>query len=157
MVASLRPTETADTILQIDYERLWRLGMRTLLFDLDNTLAKHGSLEIPKRVDELLTALRVRGFRIGIVTNRRSKETPTEAAWARVFPTVRRAGKPSRRSFRRLLERLGSSPDEAVMIGDRFVTDVLGGNRLGLHTIRVRRPTSSDGRHRSRTRGSSRA
>jgi predicted HAD superfamily phosphohydrolase YqeG len=24
------------------------------------------------------------------------------------------------------------------MIGDRIITDVLGGNRLGMHTVRVR-------------------
>ncbi len=33
---------------------------------------------------------------------------------------------------------LGASPEQTAMIGDQMFTDVLGGNRLGLHTFMVR-------------------
>jgi len=34
--------------------------------------------------------------------------------------------------------RLGESPARAVMIGDRRLTDILGANRSGIYSIRVR-------------------
>lgn len=38
-----------------------------------------------------------------------------------------------------MLETLSSSPEHGVMIGNRYITDVMGGNRLGIYTMRVRR------------------
>ncbi len=35
--------------------------------------------------------------------------------------------------------------EETVIIGDQLLTDILGGNRLGLHTILVVPVASSDG------------
>ena len=36
-------------------------------------------------------------------------------------------------------------PDEVVVIGDQLLTDVLGGNRVGLHTILVVPVAQTDG------------
>lgn len=44
-------------------------------------------------------------------------------------------GKPSRLMFQFALERLGATPEQSAMIGDRLDTDVLGGQRAGLTTI----------------------
>lgn len=46
-------------------------------------------------------------------------------------------GKPSPLMFEMALERLGVAPEEALMIGDRLETDILGGNRAGMHTALV--------------------
>ena len=43
-----------------------------------------------------------------------------------------------------VLEMLDFSPEQAGMIGDRYITDVLEGNRLGIHIILVCRPPSSE-------------
>ncbi len=37
------------------------------------------------------------------------------------------------------------SPNEVVVVGDQLFTDVLGGNRTGLHTILVVPVASTDG------------
>ncbi len=47
-------------------------------------------------------------------------------------------GKPAAAFFNAALERLGCSPDEAVMIGDDAEADVEGALRAGLHAILVR-------------------
>ena len=39
--------------------------------------------------------------------------------------------------FQQALARLGSRPEDTVMIGDRLETDILGGQRAGLKTILV--------------------
>ncbi len=44
-------------------------------------------------------------------------------------------GKPEPGIFQQALARLGVDPAEAVMLGDRLSTDILGGQRAGLRTI----------------------
>lgn len=46
-------------------------------------------------------------------------------------------GKPNSAMFEVALERLGAEPSTTTMIGDRLETDILGGQRAGLHTIGV--------------------
>jgi haloacid dehalogenase superfamily, subfamily IA, variant 3 with third motif having DD or ED/haloacid dehalogenase superfamily, subfamily IA, variant 1 with third motif having Dx(3-4)D or Dx(3-4)E len=48
-------------------------------------------------------------------------------------------GKPSPRLFAHALERLGISADEAVMVGDKLTTDILGANGAGIVSVWVNR------------------
>jgi hypothetical protein len=132
----LRPNETVETVLDIDFEALRAQGKTALLFDWDNTLTKRRSCVLPQPSAALLSRLTDSGFRIGILTNRRARRTADGVS----FPMIYHAGKPRGRSYRSLLTQLAASEHEAVMIGDRRLTDVLGGNRVGLYTILVRRP-----------------
>ena len=136
----LRATETAATILDVDYDRLHATGKRVLLFDLDNTLGRRGMEHLPERILDFLLTLGERGFRVGVLTNRRrNAEGPAVRTLRAHVPVVHAAGKPARRGFLELLDVLEATPKDAVMIGDRRLTDVLGANRLGIHSIRVRR------------------
>jgi HAD superfamily phosphatase (TIGR01668 family) len=135
----LRPAETADTIFDVDYARLHAAGKRILLFDLDNTLGRRGMEYLPGRIVDFLVSLGARGFAVGVLTNRRrNADDPAVGVLREHVPVVHAAGKPARRGFLELLAKLGGSPADAVMIGDRRLTDVLGANRLGMHAIRVR-------------------
>jgi len=141
MIGRLRPAETVDSIFEIDYDRLAASGRRALLFDLDNTLGRRRPDRLPRRVEGLLERLSEGGFRIGVLTNRRRPAgDPVIERLAGRYDVVHTARKPSRRGYLALLERLGAVPDEAAMIGDRWLTDIFGANRLGIHSIRVRRP-----------------
>ena len=46
-------------------------------------------------------------------------------------------GKPKTAFFELAIERLGCAPDETVMVGDRYDTDILGGARAGIRTVAV--------------------
>lgn len=50
-------------------------------------------------------------------------------------PTI--IGKPEAYLFRSALDLLGTGPQETVVVGDRLDTDILGGQRAGLHTALV--------------------
>jgi HAD superfamily phosphatase (TIGR01668 family) len=134
----LRATETAETIFDVDYNKLHALGKRALLFDLDRTLGKRGLEHVSQRTIDFLLSLTERGFKVGVLTNRkRNTGVPAMHTLRKHVPVVHAAGKPARRGFLRLLLALEASPAIAVMIGDRRLTDVLGANRLGIHSIRV--------------------
>ena len=135
----IRATETADSIHDIDYDRLFREGVRTLLFDLDNTLERRGAKQLDASTPIFLDSLFEKGFRVGILTNRRrNANDPIVHSLRQIVPVVSKAGKPSRRGYRKLLALLDESPKTSVMIGDRWFTDCLGAARMGMRSIRVR-------------------
>jgi len=135
----LRPCEVAPSLSAIDFAGLFREGKRAILFDLDNTLGTRRPKSLSPDTVALLEGLEEMGFRIGILTNRRRVEDDAVMhGLARRYPVEHGAGKPWRRGFVALLARLEVPPDAAVMVGDRLLTDILGANRLGIHSIRVR-------------------
>ncbi len=141
MMKLLLPCETARSIFDIDYPRLLRDGKRVILFDLDNTLGGRRPRRLDPRVERLLDEITRMGFKIGILTNRRiGTNDPVIHSLAERYPVVIRAGKPRRRGFREILARLDAAPAEAVMVGDRRLTDIIGANRLGIYSIRIRSP-----------------
>ncbi len=135
----LRAREVASSAFQIDYERLWTLGIRALVFDLDNTLGRRGSDSLGTEALRLLDSLEARGFRVGILTNRkRGRADTVVAALAGRYAVLDVARKPSRKGFAAAIAQLGATPSTAAMIGDRRLTDILGANRSGIYSIRVR-------------------
>jgi len=70
----------------------------------------------------------------GIVPGNGAILAALEAA-SGVAPTI--IGKPERAIFELALKRLGTSPPETAVVGDRLDTDVLGGQRAGLVTILI--------------------
>lgn len=67
---------------------------------------------------------------------------PGNGAWISLFTTATGvdpiiAGKPSVDMLRVSMERMGTSLDETIMVGDRLETDILGGQRIGCATCLV--------------------
>ena len=138
IVRLFRPNETADSVFAIDYDRLWNAGKRALIFDLDKTLTPWQGETLSPAAKALLDSLTEKGFRIAILSNRNRGGSNKDFLTDVPFPVVRNAGKPRSRAFCMLLDQLKAPATEAVMIGDRWLTDVLGANRLGIHSVRVR-------------------
>ena len=135
----LKPDRTADTVFDIDYAALYKDGARALLFDLDKTLGPRKAEALPERAYRLLESLAEQGFRIGILTNRRRPKNDAVIDDLRDrHVLLHSAGKPRRRGFLSLLDRLDATPAEGVMIGDKRITDIVGANRVGIFSIRVR-------------------
>ena len=143
----LEPCETVDTVFDVDYERLRRDGKRALLFDLDNTLRPRWVPAVFPKVEDLLSDLHDTGFAIGVVTNRKYiRRDPLVRQLASTMHLAHNAKKPRRGSYLRLLAVLEATPSEAVMIGDRRFTDVLGANRLGIYSILILQPEKTPDR-----------
>ena len=137
----LRPREVAASIFDIDFARLYREGKRVVLFDLDNTLGRRWPRKLDPNVVRFLENLERTGFQVGILTNRRqSNGDQVIEHLAQNYPLLHRAGKPSKKGFLQLLKEFDASPREAVMVGDRLLTDIFGANRLEIYSVRIRRP-----------------
>lgn len=131
------PQVVADSLTEIDFEKLKALGIQGIIFDLDNTLVPWGSSEVSEIVSEWLLEVLKRGFQVAIVSNNWHSRVKRFANQFDI-PFVSRAYKPAKVGIRRALSTLGLRPAQTALVGDQLFTDILGGNRLGLYTIWVK-------------------
>ncbi|PTM59555.1 YqeG family HAD IIIA-type phosphatase [Desmospora activa] len=136
MFKRIIPDEFVESIYEIDYNALQRNGIKTIIVDLDNTLVESDRLDATPELISWLDQLRGMGFKVMIVSNNTRTRVSRFATPLRV-PWIHSARKPLSLAFKQALNRLETSPQETVMVGDQLFTDILGGNRLGLHTILV--------------------
>jgi putative hydrolase of the HAD superfamily len=129
--------------------------IKAVLFDLGDTLVKEESagdkhaaeaeLEKVPFVDEVLEQLK-RKYKLAIVTNTSvSREEDIRKALKRVqlveyFDIIVTSvdighEKPEEEIFCVALKRLDIKPEQAIMVGNRIKTDILGANRLGIRTV----------------------
>jgi HAD superfamily phosphatase (TIGR01668 family) len=136
MFERLLPHMRVNTVYEINLDVLHARGVRGIITDLDNTLvgAKE-ALATPELV-QWLDYVRSRGFQVVIVSNNNKTRVGKFAAPLHI-PYIHAARKPAGKSFRRALSVLGLPAEHTVVIGDQMLTDILGGNRMGLYTILV--------------------
>lgn len=125
------------TAYDLSPEKLRQAGIRLIMSDLDNTLARYLErtpspeiLDWKKRLDE-------QGISLLIITNNRTKKVDQYCA-ALGVPFIKKAGKPEPGSLLRVLEQMGVEKHEALMLGDQIFTDVLAASRAGISALLVR-------------------
>lgn len=139
MMRKLRPTQAVRSVLDLDLSQLLSTGKRALIFDLDNTLCPRRTRTLDATVSEYLADVQALGFQVGVLTNRRrNADDPIVKELSKLLPVVTRAGKPTRKGFIQLLKSMDARPEEAVMVGDKRWTDILGANWMGMYSIQVK-------------------
>ncbi|KIL37197.1 hypothetical protein SD71_00175 [Cohnella kolymensis] len=136
MFQRLLPDQIVNTIFDIDLVELKNSGVTGIITDLDNTLV---SAKTPLATPELvgwLDLLKDNGFKVVILSNNNLTRV-SRFAEPLGIPFIPAARKPAGRSFHRALQLMGLPPEQAVVVGDQMLTDVLGGHRAGLHAILV--------------------
>ena len=142
MFKSLYPNFEVDSAYEIDFDALYRKGIKGIIFDIDNTLEEYATKVPGKKVSDFLRKLYDLGFKIGIVSNAKPERV---AAFVAGFPKddypnvffVGKAGKPLKRGFAEISDIMGIDLKYLAMVGDQLFTDILGGNRSGCFSILV--------------------
>lgn len=131
------------SVYKIDYDKLKERGIKCILFDLDNTLAPLSMKRPGKKIKDLFNKLKSMGFKIIIFSNSGKKrlkpfksELEVDCAYS--------CRKPSRTKFDIILKDYKFSVSEVVIIGDNIITDILGGNKVGITTVLVNPISSKD-------------
>jgi putative hydrolase of the HAD superfamily len=93
-----------------------------------------------------LEALRSQGYRLGILSNlRRDMSALCQrlglAPYLDFYINSAEAGaeKPHRPIFQAALEKMATTPGEAVHVGDQYQSDVLGARAVGMHSVLIDR------------------
>lgn len=124
------------SIYTIDYNKLKNRGIKCILFDLDNTLVPVNIKEVNRKLKDLFDDLKSMGFRIAIFSNstkNRIKPFKDELGvdgWCFVC-------KPFRKKFLQALKQYNCKENEVAIIGDQILTDILGGNKVGITTVLI--------------------
>jgi len=141
---NLNPCQVVESLKELEPEALKERGIEAIITDLDNTLVPWRHYEIMPGVVEWLAKLEVAGIKICIASNTIHTERLKQLAETMNIPFVDRVRKPQTGGFVRAMKAMGSNAGNTAVFGDQIFTDILAGNRLGLHTILLRPPLSRE-------------
>lgn len=144
MLKQFLPNEHFKSILDIKPEQLKAKGIKGIITDLDNTLVEWDRPNATPALTKWFDEIRKQQILVTIVSNN-NEERVKAFADPLGIPFIFRARKPLTPAFNRALSQMGIKKEEAVVIGDQLLTDVLGGNRGGYHTILVVPVAQTDG------------
>lgn len=130
------PDAWEDSTYGIDFEKLYKEGVRGLLFDIDNTLVPHGA-PADARAIALFKRLKAIGFECCLISN--NKEPRVKMFNQDIHAHyIYDAHKPSTKNYLKAVQIMHTTPQTTVFIGDQLFTDVWGAKRAGLRNILVR-------------------
>ncbi|MGW9129131.1 YqeG family HAD IIIA-type phosphatase [Paenibacillus chitinolyticus] len=140
----LMPSQFVESIHHIDIDQLKRNKVRAVITDLDNTLVEWDRPLATPEVENWLKRLHEADIQVTVVSNN-SKERVDRFCSPLDIGFICSARKPTNRAFLQAVRQMNVTIAETVVIGDQLFTDVLGGNRLGFHTILVVPVAQTDG------------
>jgi uncharacterized protein len=130
------PDFSSVSVNDIPYDTLYGQGVRALFFDLDNTLIAYDVEALDDDIIRFLDGLRSRFF-VAVISNSGEKRVHKALHGTDLY-YVHSARKPFGRGLKRALGASGEDPGKTLLVGDQLMTDIFGGNRLGLMTCLVR-------------------
>lgn len=136
MFKKFYPYAYVDSVFVIDYEKLYALGYRGLIFDIDNTLVHHGDDSTPE-VDALFLRLHSLGFKTVLLSNNSEERIKS---FIKNIDTqyIEDAKKPETSGYLKAVKMMGLKKEEVIFIGDQLFTDILGANKCRLASILVK-------------------
>ena len=130
------PDAYMDSTYVIDFEKLYKEGIRGVIFDIDNTLVPHGA-PADERAIRLFARLRSIGLDYCLISNHQlPRVKPFADAVQAKF--VEDAHKPSRKNYLKAMKLMHVDLDSCIFVGDQIFTDVYGAKRCGMRTILVK-------------------
>lgn len=132
----LKPDYNLNNVYEIDFVKLKEQGIKCLMFDLDSTvMVSKSSTFLPETIEWFNTF--IKDFEVAIISNNKSDEYIANASKLAPCRVIGHANKPNPNVMRNYLNSVEINPQNAVMIGDRPLTDILAGKLLGCKTILV--------------------
>lgn len=130
------PKKYLDSAYEIDYEALYKSGIRGVLFDIDNTLVPHGA-PADERAKQMFAGLKKMGIGVCLISNNQIDRVKSFADSVGAH-YIENAHKPSVKGYQRAMEQLGCTVNNTVFVGDQLFTDIYGANRAGIPAILVK-------------------
>ena len=132
----IKPDYNLKNIYEINFEELKRQGIKCIMFDLDSTVMRSKSAEFePETINWFNTF--INDFEVAIISNNPNKDYIENASKLAPCRVIGHAKKPNPDVAKKYLDEVDIKPEQAVMVGDRPLTDILVGKRLGSKTILV--------------------
>lgn len=144
MLKHFLPDQHVKSIFDITPDSLAEKGVKGIITDLDNTLVEWDRPHATPKLIEWFDNMRKHEILVTIVSNNNENRVKSFSDPLQI-PFIFQARKPMTKAFNKALKQMGLRKEETVVIGDQLLTDVLGGNRSGFHTILVVPVAKTDG------------
>lgn len=127
------PDMKLNSVYEVDFDRLYKKGIRGLIFDIDNTLVPHGA-DADERIEKLFGELKKMGFKTFLLSNNKLERVKRFNANIRSL-YIYKAGKPNAVNYIKAMRMMGTGKENTVFIGDQLFTDIWGAKKAGISTI----------------------
>jgi uncharacterized protein len=144
LLKNFLPNQHVKNIFEISAISLKEKGIKGIITDLDNTLVEWDREFATPKLIKWFEEMKANDILVTIVSNNNELRV-RDFSVPLGIPYIHRARKPMGFAFNRALRQMGLRKEETVVIGDQLMTDVLGGNRSGFHTILVVPVAKTDG------------
>jgi len=132
----IKPDYNLKNVYEINFEELKSKGIKCIMFDLDSTVMRSKSAVFQPETIEWFNTF-INDFEIAIISNNTKRDYIENASKIAPCRVIGCAKKPNPKVMQAYLDEVGIKPSEAVMVGDRPLTDILAGKFLGCKTILV--------------------
>lgn len=137
------PFATAKNIYEIPIEFYKKLGIKTLMMDLDNTLDSYKLFKPTEKAVKLIEDLKKNNITPIVVSNNRGKRVSSYANALNV-EYVNSARKPFSFKLRKIIKIKNLNLDELLFVGDQMMTDVLATRGAGVRIILTEKLVKED-------------
>ena len=124
-------------IYAITPEALDGMGVKGIVFDIDNTIAPYEVERPTEQMYSFFKTLGDAGVKMAFVSNNKGNRVTTFNEGLGLF-YVCKAGKPSPKGVRRCIEHFGLKEEEVLAVGDQIFTDCLAAHRAGIKFAMVK-------------------
>nr|WP_245301477.1 YqeG family HAD IIIA-type phosphatase [Virgibacillus natechei] len=139
------PNEHVKSIFDIQPSTLNERGIKGIITDLDNTLVAWDVKDATPEVIQWFKLMEDYNIKVTIISNNKEERVKIFSDPLNT-PFVFSARKPLSKAFITVARKMELKKEEVVVIGDQVLTDVLGGNIAGFHTILVVPIVQTDGK-----------
>ena len=132
----LLPDIYQKDVFSIDYEALKNAGIKVILFDLDNTLARIDETKPSQNLKNLMDHIRALSL-IPLIISNQSKNKIAPFKDGLLVSSAFLSFKPLKFKYKKIMRQYKVKPSQVAAVGDSLFTDIFGANRLGITSVLV--------------------
>lgn len=136
MLNRFYPGHEVETAADVPYEQLYEKGCRGIIFDIDNTLVPHGA-PADEKACALFERLKKVGYRTMLLSNNKEPRVKMFADAVHA-DYLYKAGKPGVKGYLLAMEKMGTTTETTIFVGDQLFTDIYGAKKAGIDTYLVK-------------------
>lgn len=129
----LYPIRYYDKKENIPVEAYYQKGYRGIMFDIDNTLVPH-DCPIDDTTKSYINRLKEIGFSICLISNNDQERVKLFAEPLGV-DYIYKAWKPAKKGYLDGMNKIGTTVENTLFVGDQIYTDIWGANNAGIYSI----------------------
>lgn len=130
----LYPDIYIEKVTEITLEMLKENSVYGIIIDVDNTI-----IDIDKNylegIDKWCENLKQNGIKFCILSNTNKIKKVVKVANFLKIPFIYFAQKPNKKGFQKAMRIMNLNELNIAVVGDQILTDIWGGNKMGMYTI----------------------